>query len=119
VRVSNPTHFEVAEAFFAAVDKLKNLPEDPEQIAVELEQHGVKGHCGNAWHCALAKYVLRDVDIDPETLTVEIMGDTLVFIYQDEISLVWDLPPGLHKFTQLFDEKRFPNLILPGIGPHV
>lgn len=117
--MADPTHFQVAEAFYAAREKYLDLPEDPDEIAQVLVAEGVRGYCGNAWHCALAEYALKDLDL-PEGATVEILGDTFVIsVDEHAIEHLWMLPPHLAKFADRFDQEAYPELVLPGRGPGI
>lgn len=117
--MSNPTHFEIVETFYAAVDKLKSLPTDPGEIADLLVAENVKGYCNNPWHCALINYAVEKATDDKPIYGAAIFGDYFLVSHgeDDEFEHMWNLPPHLHKFATMFDQGMFQQLVSPGTGP--
>lgn len=103
------TRFEAAEAFFALIDRLTELPEDPDEIAQVMKAEGIKGRCLNPRKCALAEFAVKEIDPD-SPLTLVVYGDNIHLTYENDITFVWDLPEHLELFTKRFDHGDYPEI---------
>lgn len=101
----------VAKAFSAAVDRLRELPQEPDQIAAIMTEFGITGHCSDPAECVLARYAEDAFDADTAAeLDLEIHSGDLTVQFGD-FCLVWEIPFHLETFMRKFDKGHYPQLV--------
>lgn len=101
----------VTKAFSAVVDRLRELPENHDEIADIMATFGITGHCKDPDECVLARYAADALDVDTVAdISVSVHSGEVVVEFGD-FTLVWDLPFHLETFTRKFDKGKYPHLI--------
>lgn len=114
----------IDEAVLVVEDRVQKLIAEgsTEQIALKFIQRGIKADCGNAEACAIAVYLLEELnkELPPDSLIVVSVPGGVGMDYievfagrrRDRRTVHFPETSPLGSFAELFDNAEWPELIM-------
>jgi hypothetical protein len=102
----------MAKVFCETVDRLEDLPNDPDEIYQLFKALEIKGQQHDSENCALAQFIKGGIGKLDEDVLINTVHDT-VFFEHGPVTLTYDLPGNLKAFVKAFDKLQYPDIVLP------
>jgi hypothetical protein len=102
----------MAKVFCEAVDRLEDLPNDPDEIYQLFKALEIKGEVRSSENCALTQFIKGGIGKFNEDVLINTVHDA-VFFEHGPVSLTYDLPTNVKAFVKAFDKRQYPDILLP------